>query len=41
MLFETPFTNINAHGVAGLFETPTASKIISLIENLNHHAEVA
>lgn len=41
MLFEAPFTDINAQGVAGLFETPTASKIISLIETLNHNAEVA
>lgn len=41
MLFETPFTDINSNGVAGLFEAQIASKIISLIETINHNAEAA
>ena len=41
MLFETPFTDINTTGVAGLFDDQVASKIISLIETINHNAEVA
>jgi type I restriction enzyme R subunit len=41
MLFEAPFTDINSTGVAGLFEDQIASKIISLIETINHNAEAA
>lgn len=41
MLFEAPFTDINSNGVAGLFEAKMASKIISLIESINHNAEAA
>ena len=41
MLFEAPFTDINTNGVAGLFEEIVASKIISLIETINHNAEAA
>ncbi len=41
MLFETPFIDINSNGVAGLFEDQIASKIISLIETINHNAEAA
>ena len=41
MLFEAPFTDINLTGVAGLFEDQIASKIISLIETINHNAEAA
>ncbi|MCZ8021513.1 MAG: DEAD/DEAH box helicase family protein [Cyclobacteriaceae bacterium] len=41
MLFEAPFTDINSNGVAGLFEDKIAAKIISLIETINHNAEVA
>lgn len=41
MLFESPFTDINSNGVAGLFEDTMASKIIGLIENINCNAEAA
>jgi type I restriction enzyme R subunit len=41
LLFEAPFTDINANGIAGLFDEKVASKIISLIEIINHNAEVA
>lgn len=41
MLFEAPFTDINSNGVAGVFEAQIASKIISLIETINHNAEAA
>jgi len=41
MLFEAPFTDINSNGVSGLFEGKVASKIISLIEKINHNAEAA
>ena len=41
MLFESPFTDINSSGVAGLFDEQVATKIISLIETINHNAEVA
>lgn len=41
MLFEAPFTDIHSTGVAGLFEDQIASKIISLIETINHNAEAA
>ncbi|HRB93306.1 MAG TPA: type I restriction-modification enzyme R subunit C-terminal domain-containing protein, partial [Chitinophagales bacterium] len=41
ILFEPPFTDINSNGVEGLFEEQIASKIISLIEIINHNAEAA
>jgi len=41
MLFESPFTDINSGGVSGLFDEKDSSKIISLIEIINHNAEVA
>lgn len=41
LLFESPFTDINSNGVLGLFDENTASRIITLIETVNHNAEVA
>ena len=41
MLFEAPFTDINLNGVSGLFNEQEATKIISLIEKINHNAEAA
>jgi type I restriction enzyme R subunit len=41
ILFEAPFTDINSNGVAGLFDDTVATKIISLIETINHNAEAA
>jgi type I restriction enzyme R subunit len=41
ILFEAPFTDINSNGVAGLFDDTMATKIISLIETINHNAEAA
>jgi type I restriction enzyme R subunit len=41
MLFEAPFTDINASGIGGLFEEVVAARIIFLIESVNHNAEVA
>lgn len=41
MLFEAPFTDINLNGVTGLFDEIVATKIISLIEVINHNAEAA
>ncbi|MFZ4589373.1 MAG: DEAD/DEAH box helicase family protein [Ignavibacteria bacterium] len=41
MLFESPFTDINSNGILGLFDKTTSKKIISLIEEINHNADVA
>lgn len=41
MLFEAPFTDINSNGVTGVFGDQIASKIVSLIEAINHNAEAA
>jgi type I restriction enzyme R subunit len=41
MLFEPPFTDINTSGIMGVFDEVTSTKIISLIEQINHTAEVA
>jgi len=41
VLFELPFTDINSTGVAGLFDPSVATRIISLIEKVNHNAEAA
>jgi type I restriction enzyme R subunit len=41
MLFKPPFTDINTSGIMGVFDEVTSSKIITLIEQINHTAEVA
>ncbi len=41
MLFEPPFTDINTSGIMGVFDEATSTKIISLIEEINHTAEAA
>lgn len=41
MLFEPPFTDISASGIMGVFDEATSTQIISLIEDMNHTAEVA
>lgn len=41
MLFAAPFTDISASGIMGVFDEATSTQIISLIEDMNHTAEVA
>lgn len=41
MLFDAPFTDINTSGIMGVFDTEISQKIIELIEEINHTAEVA
>ncbi|MBB3839839.1 type I restriction enzyme R subunit [Runella defluvii] len=41
MLFESPFTDINSNGIGGLFDNAVATKIINLLETINHNAEAA
>ncbi len=41
MLFESPFTDIDSNGILGLCDETTSIKIIRLIEEINHNAEVA
>ena len=41
MLFNPPFTDINTNGIIRVFDSETATKIISLIDQINHNAEVA
>lgn len=41
MLFNPPFTDINTSGIMGVFDNETAIKIISLINQINHNADVA
>ncbi|HUW07894.1 MAG TPA: DEAD/DEAH box helicase family protein [Williamwhitmania sp.] len=41
MLFDAPFTDISSNGIGGLFDEAIATRIISLIEIINHNAEVA
>ena len=40
MLFEPPFTNLNENGVIGVFDDADAHKIISIIRQINHNADV-
>ena len=40
-LFDSPFTDINTSGIMGVFDASTSTRIISLIEEINHNAEVA
>ena len=40
MLFEPPFTDGNDQGLLGVFEEGDAYKIISIIDTINHNAEV-
>ena len=37
-LFEAPFTDINATGIAGLFNETQALKIIAILETVNASA---
>jgi len=39
MLFNPPFTDINTSGITGVFDMQTATKIISLIDQINMSAE--
>ncbi|MEO7045629.1 MAG: type I restriction-modification enzyme R subunit C-terminal domain-containing protein, partial [Ferruginibacter sp.] len=41
LLFEAPFTDINAGGIMGVFDEVSSSRIIALIEQINNNAEVA
>ena len=41
LLFESPFTDINASGIMGVFDVEVSQKIIELIEEINQKAEVA
>jgi type I restriction enzyme R subunit len=41
MLFETPFTDINTNGVLGLFDERVATRIVSLIEELDRNVNIA
>ncbi len=41
MLFEPPFTDINSGGILGVFDEITSTKIIELIQEINHNADVA
>ncbi|MCA0237178.1 MAG: DEAD/DEAH box helicase family protein [Bacteroidetes bacterium] len=40
-LFESPFTDLHAHGLSGVFDAYTSSRIIELVESVNRNAEVA
>ena len=40
MLFEAPFTDMNDQGLFGMFDDAEAGKIISIIDEINHNAEV-
>jgi type I restriction enzyme R subunit len=41
MLFEPPFTNINDQGLLGVFDDADAHKVISILDTINHNANVA
>jgi type I restriction enzyme R subunit len=41
MLFEPPFTDINSGGILGLFDETTSTRIIGLMEGINHNADAA
>jgi type I restriction enzyme R subunit len=40
-LFDSPFTNINDQGLAGVFGEQDGKKVIELVKNINRNAEVA
>ena len=40
MLFEPPFTNINDQGLLGVFDDAAATKIISIVDEINRNAKV-
>jgi type I restriction enzyme R subunit len=40
-LFESPFTDLNSSGIAGLFDQETSSRIIAIVEDINRRAEAA
>jgi type I restriction enzyme, R subunit len=41
MLYESPFTDINPSGITGIFDQNMSLKIVALLDEVNHNAEVA
>jgi type I restriction enzyme, R subunit len=41
MLFEPPFSELNSSGIIGLFDESASTKILTIIEDINHTAEAA
>jgi type I restriction enzyme R subunit len=40
-LFDSPFTDLNSSGLAGLFDQETSTRIIAIVEDINRKAEAA
>ena len=40
LLFEPPFTDIHDQGILGIFDDTLATKVISIIDEINGNAEV-
>lgn len=40
-MFDSPFTNINDQGIAGIFDEAKSKKVIELIRHVNHNADFA
>lgn len=38
VMFDTPFTHINAHGIAGVFDNDSSKKVIDLVRHINENA---
>ena len=41
VMFESPFTNINTLGVAGVFDSVTSKKVVEAVRHINANADVA
>ena len=41
IMFDTPFTNINDQGIAGVFDDEDSQKVISLVKRINRNARLA
>jgi type I restriction enzyme R subunit len=38
-LFETPFTEVSAQGLLGVFNSTQADEVVSMLERVNRYAE--
>jgi len=40
-MFDTPFTNFNTSGIAGLFNEEDSIKVINIVRHINENVDVA
>ena len=41
VMFDAPFTNLHSSGVSGVFGNEDSKKVVELVREINHNADVA